>query len=215
MPTIQRSIDVNVAITRLYVQLIQFEDYPRFLDDVEHVQKSDLRHLHWVINTENRRAEGDIELTEQEENRHIAWHDTHDGNNHGRIDLEEVGPNLSKMSVTLNIDRGGHTLEYIEQRLKQALASLKEFLEERGSQFDAQRIGLASASADGLDAQDQAELMNEARQPSMCPAPENLSGSPTEVLENEPNESGVDSLIRSNAHAGAPSSGSAHSKPAR
>jgi hypothetical protein len=214
VPTIQRSIEVNVPITRLYVQLIQFEDYPRFLDDVESVRQSDIRHLHWTAKTKSRTQEGDVELTEQEENRHIVWHDAHDRNNNGGIDMEELGPNLSRMRVTLNIGSGTQTREYTELRLDQALASLKEFLEERGPQFDAQRMALDNANTNGLDAQEQADMMNEVRQPSVCPAPENMSGSPTETLEDEPNESGVDAMIKSNAHIDAPSSRADQGRPA-
>lgn len=222
MPTIQRSIEVKVPITRLYAQLTRFEDYPRFLEDVESVHKTDIRHLHWTVKKEDGLVEWDAELTEQEENRQIVWHDAHDQRSNGRIDMDELGPNLSKLTFTLNTIPGritglcsGDTEEEIAQRLNHDLENLKDFLEDRGPRFDAQHISLDTADAGELDAQAQADIMNEAREPSTHRTAASVSGSPTEVLEDEPNESGVDGLIKPDASGHASSSDADQRKPAK
>lgn len=47
MTKIEQSIEVNVPAHAVYNQLTQFEDYPRFMEDVEEVRQLDDTHLHW------------------------------------------------------------------------------------------------------------------------------------------------------------------------
>src|SRR5262245_40853122 len=48
--TIDATIDVNVPVPVAYNQWTQFEDFPLFMEGVEHVQQLDDTHLHWVAN---------------------------------------------------------------------------------------------------------------------------------------------------------------------
>ncbi len=47
MSTATKSFDVHVPITTAYNQWTQFEEFPKFMDDVETVRQLDDRHLHW------------------------------------------------------------------------------------------------------------------------------------------------------------------------
>lgn len=201
MTTIQRSIELEVPIQRLYIQLTRFDDYPRFLENVEVVRQIDIRHLHWTMKAADRRAEWEAEITEQEENHHIVWHNANDPGSRGRIDMEELGPNLSKVTFTLDAKPGefsgiaiGETEEEISQQLNRDLENLKQFLNAAGSHPGVEQSEADNIHVDDLDAQTQADLMNQARQPSMRPTPASMSGSPTEVLEDEPDETRVDDI---------------------
>jgi hypothetical protein len=192
---IQHSIDVSVPITRLYIQLTQFEDYPRFLENVENVQQISKTRLHWTTRTSGRLLEWDAEVTEQEENSHIVWHNANDGNDACSINIEELGPNLSRVSFTLKMKpgqisgiTGGRLEEEITQQLNKDLANLKEFLETPIAHMQAQADPVADLDVNDLDAQTQADLMNQVRTESQRRTPASVSGSPTEVLEDEPNE---------------------------
>ena len=48
MTTVEETIEVNVPIGTAYNQWTQFEDFPRFMENVEEVKQLDDRRLHWV-----------------------------------------------------------------------------------------------------------------------------------------------------------------------
>src|SRR3954469_11973395 len=55
--TIDESIEVNVPVWVAYNQWTQFEDFPLFMEGVEHVQQLDDTRLHWVANVAGKKAE--------------------------------------------------------------------------------------------------------------------------------------------------------------
>lgn len=212
MATIQHAIDVNVPVTRLYIQLTQFEEYPRFLENVESVRQTDRTHLHWTVNAANRPLEWDAEITEQEENRHIVWHNVRDGRDAAKIEMEELGPDLSRIIFTIDAQpgrpsgiSGGATEEEIARQLSRDLVSLKEFLENSASRGFTHYTGTEDFNVDEVDAQTQADLMNRRRRQAIRSA--SVSGSPTSVLEDEPNESGPGLAGKASRMTGTRSSG--------
>jgi uncharacterized membrane protein len=46
--TITGSIEVDVPVSTAYNQWTQFEDFPLFMEGVEHVEQRDDTRLHWV-----------------------------------------------------------------------------------------------------------------------------------------------------------------------
>ncbi|MDQ9170431.1 SRPBCC family protein [Oxalobacteraceae bacterium R-40] len=199
MATIQESIDVQVPVHTLYRQLTKFEDYPRFLENVERVERTDLTHLHWIARSADQPIEWDAEITEREDARLIAWHNTNGAGSAGKIEMQELGAGVSRVVFTVETEHGepsgltaGGTEEEMSQHLTQNLLRLKELLEARGPQAKEWRaeIRLGDADVDELDAQTQADIMNQVRQTEGRRSPASVSGSPTEVLEDEPNEAG-------------------------
>src|SRR4029453_3857750 len=71
--TIEASIDVNVPVPVTYNQWTQFEDFPLFMEGVEHVQQLDDTRLHWVANVGGKKAEWDAKILEQHPDRQISW----------------------------------------------------------------------------------------------------------------------------------------------
>ncbi len=111
--------------------------------------------------------------------------------------MDELGPNLSRVRFVLETppDRpsgitGGRTQDDIARQLDSDLASLKKFLEADAPVAAAGADTAPAPDANELDAQAQADIMNNIRQASMLRTPASSSGSPTEVLDDEPNESG-------------------------
>jgi hypothetical protein len=197
MVTIQHSIEVQVPATRLYIQLTQFEDYPQFLENVEKVEQISKTHLHWTTRTAERPIEWDARVTEQEENRHIVWHNANDGNDSARIEIDELGPNLSRITFALQVApgqfsgiTGSTTEEATARQLKADLTNLKEFLEHSGSFSEMQFNRDREPDVNEIDPLSQANIMNQVRANSQERTPSSMSGSPTEVLEDEPSESG-------------------------
>lgn len=141
MATIQQSIELRVPVQAAYSQLTQFEEYPRFMEAVESVQQIDDTHLHWTTNSANRPVEWDAEITEQEPDRCIAWHNTSGALNTGKVELQSLGPDTSQVTFTLRTEpeqlpgaMTGESEQEMALRLKQDLARLKDFIEAHGSE---------------------------------------------------------------------------------
>ena len=154
MARTQRSIDVKAPVHLLYDQLIQFEDYPRFMTDVESVRQIDDTHLHWSARMADRPVEWDAEICEQEPDRCIAWRSLNGPRSAGKVEVQEVGPDSSRVTFTLESepqqtpDGAQDNLEHaLEQRVQHNLARLKELVESRrpetsaGQSMPAQETG--------------------------------------------------------------------------
>lgn len=147
MATIQHFIDIKVPVHTVYNQLTQFEDYPRFMEDVEAVQQLDDTHLHWKAIMSSRPVEWDAEITEQQPDRCIAWRNTSGPTSAGKVEVQSAGPDASRVTLTLEAvpaqassgPSGGNGEAEMSRRLKQDLARLKEFIEARGSETGAWR----------------------------------------------------------------------------
>jgi uncharacterized membrane protein len=80
MPTVERSVDVNVDASTAYEQWTRFESFPRWMEGVASVDQTDDTHLHWVAKVknevatvENETREWDARITEQVRDERISW----------------------------------------------------------------------------------------------------------------------------------------------
>lgn len=146
MARIQQSIDVGVPVHVVYNQLTQFEDYPRFMQDVETVHQLDDTHLHWSAKMSYQPLEWDSEIVEQIPDRCIAWRNDGGPMQSGKVELQPVGDDKARVTMTVECDpaqvpaeRSGNPEEMVALRLEDDLARFKQFLEERGSETGAGR----------------------------------------------------------------------------
>lgn len=142
MPTIQQSIEIRVPVHTAYDQLTRFEDYPYFMEEVQAVQQLDDTRLHWTTVMSNRPVEWEAEITEQEPDRCIAWHNTSGPINAGKIEVQPAGTDASRITFTLQaelqqVPGAGNSEQEMAQRLRLDLARLKDFIEAHGSQGSA------------------------------------------------------------------------------
>lgn len=176
MATIQHSIEVNVPAQKLFNQLRQFEDYGKFMVNVDQVHQLDDTHLRWTTTMANRPVIWDSFVMTDDEEHRIAWHDSNGISNAGKLEVQAISEDTARVVFTLRTESGqfpgaiaGDSDAETSQHLSQSLVRLKSFVE--GQSAD------AGASCDML-------------QPGNVVTPASTSGSPTEVLEDEPNESG-------------------------
>lgn len=171
MAKIEHSIEVNVPVGTAYNQLTQFEEYPRFMEDVEEVRQLDDTHLHWHTRTGNLDMQWDAEITQQVPDRCIAWRNINEPRHEGKIELHPIKEDRTKVTLTMEYEPGqqilaqhGDAKSAIAQRTKHDLARFKEFMEKLGSETgawrgrvsDAQPIppqGAATAEQPAQDAQ--------------------------------------------------------------
>lgn len=146
MATIQQSIEIKVPVRTAYNQLTQFEEYPQFMQEVEAVQQIDDTHLHWTTMTSNRPVEWDAEITEQQPDRCIAWHNISGPPSAGKVEVEALGSDASRVIFTLEAEPqqasgpvAGSSEEEMARRLRSDLERFKDFIEARGSETGAWR----------------------------------------------------------------------------
>lgn len=143
MQRITQSIDIGVPAHVVYQQLSRFENYPRFMQDVEAVQQLDDIHLHWTTKIADRNVEWDATIVEQIPDRCIAWHNTSGPTNSGRVEVQEVSAKSSRVTMALEsgteqppgLPAGGSEAD-MSIRLRQDLARLKQMIEARSATID-------------------------------------------------------------------------------
>lgn len=199
MARIQQSIDVGVPVHVVYNQLTQFEDYPRFMQDVETVHQLDDTHLHWSAKMSYQPLEWDSEIVEQIPDRCIAWRNDGGPMQAGKVELQPVGDDKARVIMTVECDpalvpaeRSGNPEEMIAQRIEDDLARLKQFVEERGAETGAWRgevhdAQVAQGAEDGIGktvGRTAAEQRDSAQSGERTQSPASLSQSPDDDAED-------------------------------
>ena len=64
---------MNVPVSAAYNQWTQFEDFPLFMEGVDHVQQKDDTRLHWVATVAGKTNEWDAKILEQHPDKLISW----------------------------------------------------------------------------------------------------------------------------------------------
>lgn len=136
MGTMQHAIEVKAPVHMVYDCLTHFEEYPRFMEDVEAVRRLDDTHLQWVTRMDNRPVEWEAEITEQQADRCIAWHNLSGPENSGRLELQALDDAHSRVIYTWHLEpqqvpgpKAGDPDELMSQRLKADLERMKDFIE--------------------------------------------------------------------------------------
>jgi uncharacterized membrane protein len=142
--TIDASIEVNVPVSTAYNQWTQFEDFPLFMEGVDHVQQLDDVRLHWVANVAGKKAEWDAKILEQHPDRQISWISEDGKKTRGTVSFEPAG--AGKTLVRLSMSYQADPLEAVgsaagldSRRVKGDLERFKELIESRGSESGAWR----------------------------------------------------------------------------
>ena len=144
METIQKSIEVEVPLSRVYNQWTQFEQFPQFMEGVERIHQVDDRHLHWVAQVGGRTKEWDAEIIEQIPDQRIAWRSTGGAPNSG-VSFQALGLNRTRIDLTLSYqpetapEKIGDALGVLSRRVNGDLERFKEFIQRRGQETGAWR----------------------------------------------------------------------------
>jgi uncharacterized membrane protein len=107
MAKIEQSIDVDVPVRVAYDQWTQFEEFPKFMKNVESVTQLDDTRLHWVAEIAGKRKEWDATITQQEPDQRIAWASTSGAENAGAVDFHRLDDRKTRINLTMDIDPEG------------------------------------------------------------------------------------------------------------
>jgi uncharacterized membrane protein len=145
MASVTESIDVNVPVRTAYNQWTQFEEFPRFMENVESVKQLDDTSLHWVAEIGGKRKEWRARITEQTPDQRVAWTNTDGARNAGVVTFHRLDDDTTRVTVQMDVDPEGPVesvgtaLGLLERSVKGDLERFKKFIEGRGQETGAWR----------------------------------------------------------------------------
>jgi uncharacterized membrane protein len=142
---VQDSIEVDVPIRTAYNQWTQFEEFPRFMQDVEEVRQVDDTHLHWRAVIAGKPVEWDAEITTQIPDRRISWRSTSGPPNSGAVSFDSVTANRTRITLRMSyrapglIEKIGAALGAVQLELSGNLHRFADFIQTRQHETGAWR----------------------------------------------------------------------------
>ena len=142
MARIQQSVDITVPAHVAYNQMTQFEDYPRFMQEVESAQQVDDTHVRWTTRIGQQTRNWNSEIIEQQPDQFIAWRNLDGPVDTGRVDVQALGENGARVTLTLEADaahagtEGDHAMA---KQVQEDLQRLKQMMEAQGRETGAWR----------------------------------------------------------------------------
>jgi uncharacterized membrane protein len=143
--TIEASIEVGVPVSTVYNQWTQFEDFPLFMEGVDHVQQLDDTRLHWVATVAGKKAEWDAKILEQHPDRQISWISEDGKKTRGTVTFEPLGESRTLVRLSMSYQAEGLTealgsaAGLDARRVRGDLERFKELIEGRGTETGAWR----------------------------------------------------------------------------
>jgi uncharacterized membrane protein len=138
MPTVKKSIEVDVPVRVAYDQWTQFEEFPRFMGGVESVKQIDDKRLHWKAEAAGKVQEWDAEITEQVPDQRVAWRSIDGKTNSGQVTFQPADGGKTEVTVELGWEpeglkeKIGGALGFDDRQVKQDLERFEHVLDERG-----------------------------------------------------------------------------------
>jgi uncharacterized membrane protein len=139
------AIDVKVPVSTAYNQWTQFEEFPRFMDNVHEVRQRDDKHLHWRADVAGKEKEWDVEITEQIPDQRIAWRSMSGPYNAGVATFHRVSEDSCRVTLQMDYEpetlaeKAGDMLGAMRMQVRSDLKRFKEMLESRGHETGAWR----------------------------------------------------------------------------
>ena len=145
MERIQKSVCVECPLQAVYNQWTQFEEFPRFMEGVKHVQQLDDKRLHWDVEIAGKPKEWNARITEQIPDQRIAWESEAGENTSGVVSFQADGPDRTQVKLELFYDpkgfveSAGDSIGVVSRRVENDLERFKEFIENRHRESGAWR----------------------------------------------------------------------------
>jgi uncharacterized membrane protein len=143
--TIEESIEVNVPVSVAYNQWTQFEDFPLFMEGVEHVEQLDDTRLHWIAKVGGKTNEWDAKILEQHPDKQVSWISEDGKKTRGTVSFEPIGEDKTRITLSMSYQAEGLTetlgsaVGLDQRRVRGDLDRFKELIESRGAESGAWR----------------------------------------------------------------------------
>lgn len=137
MPTIEKSIEVNVPEYTAYAQWTRFEEFPLFMEGVKEVARLDAKRFHWKAEIAGEEKEWDTEITEQMADQRLAWMSRGGDIKGWVVTFHSLSSAKSKIMLQVEhspqgvVEHEGEALEVVSQRVQGDLERFKALIEKR------------------------------------------------------------------------------------
>jgi uncharacterized membrane protein len=145
MHTVEKTIEVDAPVSKVYNQWTQFEEFPSFMEGVEQVKQLDDKHLHWVAKVGGKQKEWDAEIIQQIPDQSIAWRSTSGAHNGGIVKFEPAGNDHTVIYLKLAYEPEGvaenigDALGIFSRRVEADLERFRAFIQHRLAETGAWR----------------------------------------------------------------------------
>ena len=137
MPTIEKSIEVNVPEYTAYAQWMKFAEFPQFMEGVKEVTRLDAKRFHWKAEIAGQDKEWDTEITEQAADQRLAWTSRGSVIKGWVVTFHQLSNARSNIMLQLEYDPQGFAehaedaLGVVSSRVQGDLERFKAFIEKR------------------------------------------------------------------------------------
>lgn len=138
MPTVDKSIEIDAPIERVFQAWTSYETFPEFMKNVEEVRRTGPNMTHWVAKAAGRAIEWDAKTT-VETNRRIAWTAEGESGQSGEVTLTPLGTGRTKLDVHMDYtldskleELGSRIFGVGDMVVAKDLESFKEMVERGG-----------------------------------------------------------------------------------
>jgi uncharacterized membrane protein len=155
--TIDEAIEVDVPVSVAYNQWTQFEDFPLFMEGIDHVAQLDDTRLHWAATIAGRKAEWDAKILEQHPDRQISWISEDGKKTRGTVSFESLGSSRTRIQLSMSYQAEGpaETLGSASgldsRRVRGDLERFKELIESRDTESGAWRGEVSAGTTETQD----------------------------------------------------------------
>jgi uncharacterized membrane protein len=153
--TIDESIEVEVPVSTAYNQWTQFEDFPLFMEGVDHVEQRGDTRLHWVATIGGHTAEWDAKIVEQHPDSQISWVSEDGRRTRGTVSFEPIGDNRTLIRLSMSyqaespLEQAGSAAGLDSKRVRGDLGRFKVLIEGRGEESGAWRGEVSAGRTEG------------------------------------------------------------------
>ena len=150
--TIDESLEVEVPVSTAYNQWTQFEEFPLFMEGVDHVEQRDDTRLHWVATVGGRTAEWDAKILEQHPDSQVSWISEDGKKTRGTVSFESLGEKRTLVRLSFGyeaegfVEAVGSAAGFDRRRIEGDLARFKELVEGRGAETGAWREDISAGT---------------------------------------------------------------------
>jgi uncharacterized protein YndB with AHSA1/START domain len=152
---VEKTITVNLPVSRVYNQWTQFEEFPQFMGGVQEVTQLGDDRLQWVAQIGGVRRQWEARILEQVPDQKIAWAATEGATNAGVVRFRDLGGDQTSVTLVLEyepeglVEKVGDKLNIVEKQAEGDLERFKEFIESEGYATGGWRGSVESAGGVG------------------------------------------------------------------
>jgi uncharacterized membrane protein len=135
MAFVDKTVEVRADIRRVYELWTVFEDYPKFMDVVEHVHLFEEGRMRWAAFFDEDLVEWDADLIEHIPEERITWHAL-DGRETGQVRFEKIDAGSTRVHYQLEYDpatwqgKADTVRHWMRRRIESDLEAFKQVVED-------------------------------------------------------------------------------------